>query len=87
MTNNVEKPIVMVQVEGVDKEEENDHELWSSDSELGDALDNLGFIDDDEDDNAINGAFSTQSRRRNAHGGLRSASSLEVRACRVGPEI
>lgn len=55
------------------KEEEEDEEeelLWSSDSEIGDALD---YLDLKDDSGAIDGAFTLlNSRRPNAHGGLHS---------------
>lgn len=79
MTIDLEKSLVMLQK--ADQEEEND---WSSDSEQGDNLEYLDSKDDDdEDDNAIDGASTPLSGRPNAHGGLRSrrASPLEVYAC------
>lgn len=42
---------------------------WSSDSEIGDALD---WLDAKEDAEAVDGAFSLNARRPNAHGGLYS---------------
>lgn len=58
-------------------------EVSDEDSELGYDLDIFDSKDDDEDDNAIDGgAFAPQSRRPNAHGGLRArrVSPLEVYA-------
>lgn len=48
--------------------EEDEEEDWSSDSDIGDALDYL----DSKDDDAVEGAFTINSRRPNAHGGLHS---------------
>ncbi|XP_057487261.1 uncharacterized protein LOC130773318 [Actinidia eriantha] len=51
-------------------EEEEEEELsWSSDSEIGDALD---YLDSKDDDEAVEGAFMLQARRPNAHGGSHS---------------
>lgn len=62
----------------VDKVEEEDEELLlSSDSEIGDALD---YLDSKDDAEAVDGAFSLNSRRPNAHGGIHSrpnASALQ----------
>lgn len=57
-------------LEVVSKEEEEEEEeiLFSSDSEIGDALDFL----DSRDDFEGNGSISLASRRPNAHGGLLS---------------
>uniref|UniRef100_A0A2P2KMB7 Serine/threonine-protein kinase RIO1 n=2 Tax=Rhizophora mucronata TaxID=61149 RepID=A0A2P2KMB7_RHIMU len=44
-------------------------ETWSSDSEIGDALD---WLDSKDDDEAVNGEISLNSRRPNAHGGIHS---------------
>ncbi|GKV13781.1 hypothetical protein SLEP1_g24761 [Rubroshorea leprosula] len=49
--------------------EEEEDLSWSSDSEIGEALDYLDAKDDDE---AVDGAFTLNSRRPNAHGGLHS---------------
>lgn len=71
----VETDEVYEEVEGDEDEEEG--LSWSSDSEIGDALDYLDAKDDSE---VINGAFVPQTRRPNAHGGLHSrlnASSLQ----------
>lgn len=48
-------------------EEEEEELLWSSDSEIGEALD---YLDTKDNSESINGAFSLQTRRPNAHGGL-----------------
>ena len=48
--------------------EEDEEDDWSSDSDIGDALDYL----DSKDDDAVEGAFTINSRRPNAHGGLHS---------------
>ena len=54
----------------VEVEEEEEEELsWSSDSEIGDALD---YLDSKDDDEAVEGAFILQARRPNAHGGVHS---------------
>ncbi|KAF7123443.1 hypothetical protein RHSIM_Rhsim12G0174400 [Rhododendron simsii] len=64
-----EKEKVIV-VDGVEDEEEEEDELsWSSDSEIGDALD---YLDSKDDDEAVEGAFTLQARRPNAHGGVHS---------------
>lgn len=52
--------------EGVGEEEELS---WSSDSEIGDALD---WLDSKDDKEAVDGAITLNSRRPNAHGGLHS---------------
>ena len=61
-----------------EEEEEEEEDLWSSDSEIGDALDWLDSKDDDE--GGVDGSISLNSRRPNAHGGLHSrinASTLQ----------
>lgn len=79
MPIGVEKPVVVEEVEEkeIKEEEEEEEEIfWSSDSEIGDALDYL----DSKDEEAIDGGFTPQSRRPNAHGGIHSrpnASSLQ----------
>ncbi|KAJ8526907.1 hypothetical protein K7X08_029384 [Anisodus acutangulus] len=58
----------------IDEEEEL---LWSSDSDIGEALDYLDTRDNSE---SINGSFNLQTRRPNAHGGLHTrpnSSSLQ----------
>ncbi|CAI0627630.1 unnamed protein product [Linum tenue] len=55
--------------EEVEEQGEDDEVLWSSDSEIGDALDWLDAKDDGE---AGEGSFALNSRRPNAHGGLHS---------------
>ncbi|XP_059444114.1 uncharacterized protein LOC132176024 [Corylus avellana] len=50
-------------------EVEEEEELWSSDSEVGDALD---WLDSKDDYEAVEGSFTLNSRRPNAHGGLHS---------------
>ncbi|KAF6161466.1 hypothetical protein GIB67_009345 [Kingdonia uniflora] len=70
----LEKPILKHEKDEI--EEDEDEFSWSSDSDIGDALDYL----DSKDSNSIDGAFSTSSRRPNAHGGLHSrpqSSSLQ----------
>ncbi|CAK9170283.1 unnamed protein product [Ilex paraguariensis] len=63
----VEEPKVMDKIEDDDDEEE---ELsWSSDSEIGDALD---YLDSKDNEEAVDGTFTLHSRRPNAHGGLHS---------------
>ncbi|KAI8019681.1 Serine/threonine-protein kinase rio1 [Camellia lanceoleosa] len=56
-------------VEEIEDEEEEEDLSWSSDSEIGDALD---YLDSKDDDEAVEGAFILQTRRPNAHGGLHS---------------
>lgn len=56
-------------VEEIEDEEEEEDLSWSSDSEIGDALD---YLDSKDDDEAVEGAFTLQTRRPNAHGGLHS---------------
>ncbi|KAF8408423.1 hypothetical protein HHK36_007575 [Tetracentron sinense] len=51
----------------LDLDEDNEDVSWSSDSEIGDALD---WLDSKADTEAVDGAFSLSSRRPNAHGGL-----------------
>ena len=55
--------------EGEGEEEEEEELSWSSDSEIGDALD---WLDSKEDDEGVEGSFTLNSRRPNAHGGLHS---------------
>ncbi|CAL1413748.1 unnamed protein product [Linum trigynum] len=55
--------------EEVEEQGEDDEVLWSSDSEIGDALDWLDAKDDGE---AGEGSFALNSRRPNTHGGLHS---------------
>lgn len=70
------KPLV---VEGDDDgEEEEEEDSWSSDSEIGEALDWLDTKDGSEV--GVDGPISLNSRRPNAHGGLHSrinASTLQ----------
>lgn len=77
MSIDVEKPIEVVEIEAQVEVDEDEDDSWSSDSEIGDALD---YLDSKDDEDAIDGAFTPQSRRPNAHGGLHSrpnASSLQ----------
>ncbi|OMO71672.1 RIO kinase [Corchorus olitorius] len=53
----------------VEEDEEEEDLSWSSDSEIGEALD---YLDSKDDDDSVDGAFSLNSRRPNAHGGLHS---------------
>ncbi|KAI8529208.1 hypothetical protein RHMOL_Rhmol12G0206700 [Rhododendron molle] len=70
MSVDGEKEKQVVVVDGVeDKEEEEDELSWSSDSDIGDALD---YLDSKDDDEAVEGAFTLQARRPNAHGGVHS---------------
>ncbi|KAL5772233.1 hypothetical protein ACOSQ2_012157 [Xanthoceras sorbifolium] len=66
-----EKPLAVnkTEEEDVDLEEEEEEVSWSSDSEIGEALD---YLDSKDDDEAVDGAFMLCSRRPNAHGGLHS---------------
>lgn len=50
-------------------EEDEDEELWTSDSDVGEALD---YLDSRDDDRGVDGGFTINSRRPNAHGGLHS---------------
>ncbi|KAB1217457.1 Serine/threonine-protein kinase RIO1 [Morella rubra] len=62
------KPVALNEDE--EKEEEEEEELeWTTDSEVGDALD---WLDTKDDDQAVDGNFMLNSRRPNAHGGLHS---------------
>ncbi|KAG2676221.1 hypothetical protein I3760_12G042500 [Carya illinoinensis] len=66
MANMEVKPLALDE----DEEKEEDEELsWSSDSEVGDALD---WLDSKDDDQAVEGNFTLNSRRPNAHGGHHS---------------
>jgi RIO kinase 1 len=58
-----------------EEEVEEEEELWSSDSEAGDALD---WLDSKDDYEAVEGSFTLNSRRPNAHGGLHSRSSTST---------
>ncbi|PON72158.1 Serine/threonine protein kinase [Trema orientale] len=53
----------------VGEEEEEEELSWSSDSEIGDALD---WLDSKDDDEGVEGGFTLNSRRPNAHGGRHS---------------
>ncbi|KAJ0105821.1 hypothetical protein Patl1_18310 [Pistacia atlantica] len=67
-----EKPLAVdkAEEEEVDDDEEvEEEEGWSSDSEIGEALD---YLDSKDDDEPVDGAFMLSSRRPNAHGGLHS---------------
>ena len=77
MSSDVEKPIEVPELEAEVEVDEEEEDSWSSDSEIGDALD---YLDSKHDEDAIDGAFTPQSRRPNAHGGLHTrpnASSLQ----------
>lgn len=68
--NEKEAAVVDEELEEEEEEEDEEGELsWSSDSEIGEALD---YLDTKDDSESINGAFSLQTRRPNAHGGLHS---------------
>ncbi|XP_042498236.1 serine/threonine-protein kinase RIO1-like [Macadamia integrifolia] len=59
-------------VEDEDEDEDEDEEeegSWSSDSEIGDALD---WLDSKDEREAVDGTFCPSTRRPNAHGGLHS---------------
>uniref|UniRef100_A0A7C8ZSH8 Uncharacterized protein n=1 Tax=Opuntia streptacantha TaxID=393608 RepID=A0A7C8ZSH8_OPUST len=56
---------------GEEDEEAEEEEDWSSDSEIGDALDWLDLKDDDEG-GIESGAITLNARRPNAHGGALS---------------
>lgn len=63
------EPSIRNNDESVEEDEEEEDISWSSDSEIGDALD---WLDAKEDREAVDGAFSLNARRPNAHGGLYS---------------
>lgn len=71
-----EKPLAAnkaINEEEVEEEEEEEEELsWSSDSEIGEALD---YLDSKDDDEPVDGALMLNSRRPNAHGGRHSRPS------------
>ncbi|RYR15249.1 hypothetical protein HN51_067155 [Arachis hypogaea] len=53
-------------VDEVDDDDDEEEESFSSDSEIGDALD---WLDSKDDDDVVDASFSLNSRRPNAHGG------------------
>ncbi|TMW93040.1 hypothetical protein EJD97_012273 [Solanum chilense] len=55
------------ELEELEEEEEEGELSWSSDSEIGEALD---YLDTKDNSESNVGAFSLQTRRPNAHGGL-----------------
>ncbi|XP_057753402.1 uncharacterized protein LOC130973046 [Arachis stenosperma] len=59
-----EQVVVVDEVDDDDDDEE--EESFSSDSEIGDALD---WLDSKDDDDVVDASFSLNSRRPNAHGG------------------
>ncbi|KAK8690833.1 hypothetical protein V6N13_074359 [Hibiscus sabdariffa] len=63
-----EAPTAAAAFEDEDEDEEEDFS-WSSDSEIGEALD---YLDSKYDEESIDGAFALTSRRPNAHGGHHS---------------
>ncbi|XP_021286104.1 serine/threonine-protein kinase rio1-like [Herrania umbratica] len=67
--SKVEKKLEDAPNEAAEYEEEDEDLSWSSDSEIGEALD---YLDSKDDDASVDGAFSLNSRRPNAHGGLHS---------------
>lgn len=75
MSINAEKAEVKLpakeQVEDEEEDEDEEEELtWSSDSEIGDALD---YLDSKDDSEAVDGGgFALHARRPNAHGGVHS---------------
>ncbi|GMH31491.1 hypothetical protein Nepgr_033334 [Nepenthes gracilis] len=65
-----EEPVALIYDDEVNEEEEEERgegEEWSSDSEIGDALD---WLDLKDDKGGMDGAISLHTRRPNAHGGL-----------------
>ncbi|PWA36759.1 serine/threonine-protein kinase RIO1 [Artemisia annua] len=59
------------------EEEDDDDIAWSSDSDIGEALD---YLDSKDDNGAVDGALILNARRPNAHGGIHSrpnASALQ----------
>lgn len=67
-TSAVNKPEEEVE-HATEEEDDEEEESWSSESEIGEALD---YLDSKDDDEAIDGGFMLNSRRPNAHGGLHS---------------
>ncbi|KAK3225076.1 hypothetical protein Dsin_004938 [Dipteronia sinensis] len=70
--NKAEKAEVLTVNKAANEEEvENEYEeeelSWSSESEIGEALD---YLDSKDDDEAVDGAFMLKSWRPNAHGGF-----------------
>lgn len=55
--------------ESESESEEEEEILWSSDSEIGEALD---YLDSKDDTGAVDGALILNARRPNAHGGIHS---------------
>ncbi|XP_059444632.1 uncharacterized protein LOC132176444 [Corylus avellana] len=55
-----------------EEEVEEEEKLWSLDSEVGEALD---WLDSKDDYEAVEGSFTLNSRRPNAHGGMHSLSN------------
>ena len=75
MSSSVEK--VEAVNESEDQEDDEEELSWSSDSEIGEALD---YLDSKDDSEIMDGAVALHTRRPNAHGGLHSrpnASSLQ----------
>lgn len=75
MSSSVEK--VEAVNESEDQEDDEEELSWSSDSEIGEALD---YLDSKDDSEIMDGAVTLHTRRPNAHGGLHSrpnASSLQ----------
>ncbi|KAK6924658.1 hypothetical protein RJ641_008984 [Dillenia turbinata] len=72
------KPMNEEEEEEEQSEDEDEEELsWSSDSEIGDALD---WLDAKDDEDNVDGIINLHSRRPNAHGGVNSrpqSSSLQ----------
>ncbi|CAI9267305.1 unnamed protein product [Lactuca saligna] len=56
-------------VTDVDYEVDEEEDSWSSDSEIGEALD---YLDAKDDSGAVDGALVLNARRPNAHGGIHS---------------
>ncbi|XP_027092442.1 uncharacterized protein [Coffea arabica] len=75
MSSSVEKAEAVNESE--DQEDDEEELSWSSDSEIGEALD---YLDSKDDSEIMDGAVTLLTRRPNAHGGLHSrpnASSLQ----------
>lgn len=81
MSSAVEKAEEVIN-EVEDGEDEDEELSWSSDSEIGEALD---YLDSKYDAEILDGALTLHTRRPNAHGGLHShphTSSLQPLANR-----
>ncbi|XP_071685790.1 uncharacterized protein [Rutidosis leptorrhynchoides] len=69
METEIEDKKQSIQDEFIESESEEEEILWSSDSEIGEALD---YLDSKDDTGAVDGALILNARRPNAHGGVHS---------------